>query len=62
MVEVMAGKEVLYPGELEVRLEEEVRKTGIPLPVRTVGRIQEEMDRYGVAVQLKEIGKASPLS
>ncbi|MBL7175760.1 MAG: Ldh family oxidoreductase [Desulfobacteraceae bacterium] len=59
---VLEGKEVLYPGELEVRLEEEIRKTGISLPVRTVGRLQEEMDHYGVSVQLKEIGRPSPFS
>jgi LDH2 family malate/lactate/ureidoglycolate dehydrogenase len=59
---VLEGKEVLYPGEVEVRLEEEIRKTGIPLPVRTVGRIQEEMDHYGVSLQLEGFGRSTPFS
>jgi len=59
---VLEGKEVLYPGEVEVRLEKEIRRTGIPLPVRNVESLQEEMDRYGVALQLKEIGSLRPLS
>jgi LDH2 family malate/lactate/ureidoglycolate dehydrogenase len=59
---VQEGKEVLYPGELEARREAEVRATGIPLAAKTVETIQEEMDHYGVAIRLAELGQPAPLS
>ena len=36
--------------------------SGIPLAAKTVERIQEEMDHYGVSVRLTELGQATPLS
>ena len=54
---VKPGKEVLYPGEPEARMEAERRKTGLPLAENTVDRMQEEMDQYHVPVNLKEMGR-----
>jgi len=59
---VLEGKEVLYPGEVEERREKEVLKTGIPLAAETVQKIQEEMDRYKVSVNLTEIAQLTPMS
>jgi uncharacterized oxidoreductase len=58
---VLEGKEVLYPGELEARREVETLRTGIPLAAKTVERLQEEMDRYGVGIRLQELGQGTPL-
>lgn len=54
------GQEVLYPGELEARREEERLRTGIPLAGRTVQNLQAELDRYGVKVRLTELAQAAP--
>lgn len=59
---VLEGKEVLYPGELEARREAEILKTGIPLSVKTVEKLQEEMDRYRVSARLSQMARLSPLS
>ncbi len=58
---VSQGKEVLYPGEVEARKEAELLKSGVPLAAGTVERIQKEMDRYNVSINLADLGKTSPL-
>ncbi len=57
---VEEGKEVLYPGEKEFRHEQAVMKSGVPLADRTVEAIQKELDRYGVEMQLADLGQLSP--
>ena len=56
------GQEVLYPGEVEERMETEMLKAGIPLADKTVENIQKQLDRAKVPIQLTEIGKTSPLA
>jgi len=53
--QTLQGKEVLYPGEVEARREEELRRTGIPLDARTLERLQEEMDHYGVGIRVLDL-------
>jgi len=53
--QTLEGKEVLYPGEVEARREEELRRTGIPLEARTVERLQEEMDHYGAGIRVLDL-------
>ncbi len=54
------GQEVLYPGEIEFRQETRMLKTGIPLPDKTVDKIQSDLDRLGVPTQLRELGRKEP--
>ncbi len=37
------GQEVLYPGEVEERMETEMLKSGIPLADKTVEKIQKQL-------------------
>jgi uncharacterized oxidoreductase len=46
------GEEVLYPGEVEKRREAERRRTGIPLAEETVNKLQAELDRARIPLQL----------
>jgi len=59
---VLEGKDVLYPGELEARMEVERLKTGIPLAAKTVEKIQENIDRYSLPVRLTELAQPAPLT
>jgi uncharacterized oxidoreductase len=59
---VLEGNEVIYPGEIEERKQEEIRAAGVSVATRTLTRLQEEMDRYNVPVRLDEMGQLSPLS
>ena len=51
--------EVLYPGELEARMETKRRAEGIPLARATVEKIQAELDHYGVETNLMTHGRPS---
>lgn len=53
------GGEVLWPGELEARVEASRRAEGIPLAVDTVSGLQEELERYGVATRLDSLATGS---
>jgi LDH2 family malate/lactate/ureidoglycolate dehydrogenase len=57
---VAEGKEVLYPGEKELRFEQAVLKSGVPLADQTVQAIQEELDRQQVPIRLAELGQLTP--
>jgi len=46
------GEEVLYPGEVEKRMEAERRRTGIPLAEETVTKIQAELDHFKIPIRL----------
>jgi uncharacterized oxidoreductase len=48
----LPGGEVLWPGELEARVEARRRAHGIPLAESTVADLQDELTRYGVPTQL----------
>jgi LDH2 family malate/lactate/ureidoglycolate dehydrogenase len=54
------GQEVLYPGELEARREQERLETGLPLAAKTVERIQEELDHQGISTRLTELALPGP--
>jgi uncharacterized oxidoreductase len=54
------GKEVLYPGEKELRHERAVLESGVPLAIRTVDAIQKDLDRYDVEIQLADLGRLTP--
>ena len=57
---VEEGKEVLYPGEKELRHEKAVLESGVPLADRTVEAIQKDLDRYDVKTQLADLGQLTP--
>ena len=57
---VAEGNEVLYPGEKEARKEAERRAKGVPLAETTVGKLQDEMKRYGVPGELLADGTVAP--
>jgi LDH2 family malate/lactate/ureidoglycolate dehydrogenase len=52
---------VLYPGEVEERTETEMLEAGVPLADKTVEKIQSQLDRAEVPIQLIEIGETAPL-
>ena len=56
------GEEVLYPGEIEERTEKEMLKSGIPLPEKTVDRIQRSLDSLKVPLKFSELGQRKPLA
>jgi uncharacterized oxidoreductase len=49
------GEEVLYPGEVELRSERERRQHGIPLAAETVRKLQAELDRADIPMDLESI-------
>jgi uncharacterized oxidoreductase len=53
------GGEVLWPGELEARVEAQRRAAGIPLAEDTVADLQDELERYGVSTSLKALSLRS---
>ncbi|HKI99225.1 MAG TPA: Ldh family oxidoreductase [bacterium] len=53
------GGEVLWPGELEARVEAQRRAEGIPLAEDTVRDLQDELTRYGVATRLADLALRS---
>lgn len=59
---VAKGKEVLYPGEKELRHEKEILQSGVPLAEPSVREIQEELDRYQVPIQLADLGQLRPFN
>ena len=53
------GGEVLWPGEVEARMEARRRAEGIPLAADTVAGLQEELERYGVPTALRTLALRS---
>jgi LDH2 family malate/lactate/ureidoglycolate dehydrogenase len=47
-------EEILVPGELEDKLEEERRANGIPLPEGTIKRVRVVAERFGVRAPWEE--------
>ena len=46
----------------EASHEQAILKSGVPLADRTLEKIQEELDRYEVKIQLAELGQLDPFS
>jgi len=53
--------EVLYPGEVEARTEQERMKFGVPLADKTVEEIQKYLDLNDLPIKLAELGRTVPL-
>jgi uncharacterized oxidoreductase len=49
------GEEVLYPGEVELRKEQERRQHGIPLAAETVRKLQAELDLVNLDLRLESL-------
>lgn len=52
---------VRYPKEVEKRTGFDRRRNGIPLPARTTSDLQDELDRFGIAMWLDQDALLRPL-